>query len=467
MSSIKFLGAVNEVTGSKFIITSDRYKAMFDCGMYQGSKDEAYVKNRHFDGDTPHVNDVVLSHAHIDHSGMLPSLVKNGFTGKIYSTPPTRELCDHMLKDSVNVFTNELPVINKMLRKKNSSIPVTPLYSLEDVEACMERFKTVAYDKIFTLNKFMKFSFHDSCHILGSASVKIDVKDHDVSHRVWYTSDIGHDRSLLCNTPKIPQDIDYLVIESTYGNKKREEQDVTQLTLEHINDAMKRGGKVIIPAFSVGRMQNMILIIHKLHLMGLIPDVPIYIDSPLGVKVTRLYEKYEDQVNQETIKYFTDNGFEPFEGPMIKYIDSMEESTRVSTSTERCIIISASGMCEGGRIREHLKNNVSDKNSTVLFVGYNAIGTLGRRLQESGGLVTIDGASVRVRCKVETISGLSAHADLDFLVDYVEKCVSSNALKQIYLIHGDEDAIVNVRNVLYDRDIENVTIPELGKRYKL
>lgn len=467
MSNISFYGAVNEVTGSKFIVTSDRYKAMFDCGAWQGSKDEAYVKNRHFDENAPTVDDVVLSHAHIDHSGMLPSLVKNGFHGTIYATPPTRDLCNHMLKDSVNVFTKELPVINKMLRKKNSKIPVTPLYTIDDVEACMGRFKTVGYEKVFTLNKRMKFSFHDSCHILGSASVKIDVKDHDVSHRIWYTSDIGHDRSLLCNTPKIPQDIDYLVIESTYGNKKRQEEDVEQLTLEAINDAMKRGGKVIIPAFSVGRMQTMTLIIHKLHIMGLIPDVPIYVNSPLGVKVTRLYEKYEDQINQDTINYFRDNGFDPFEGPMIKYISSMEESHEISIADERSIIISASGMCEGGFIREHLKNNAPDKNSTVLFVGYNAIGTLGRRMQENGGMVTIDGESVRVRCKVETISGLSAHADLKFLVDYVESVVSANAIKQIYLIHGDPDAIINVQNVLYDRGIENVTIPELGHRYKL
>ena len=300
MSNIEFHGAVNEVTGSKFIVSDGKYKVMFDCGMHQGYKDIAYIKNKHFDENIPEVDDCVLSHAHIDHSGMLPSMVKNGYKGRIYATPPTRDLCRHMLKDSVNVFTKELPIISKILKKNRCKEQVYQLYEESHVDETISRFVQYKYNEVFKLGKNFSCSFHDSCHILGSASVKIDVTDHDVSHRIWYTSDLGHDSALLTNEPTIPQNIDYLIIESTYGNKERGEEDVVQLTLEAINDAMKRGGRVIIPAFSVGRMQTMLLIVHKLHILGLIPNVPIYVDSPLGVKVTRLYEKYEEEINQET-----------------------------------------------------------------------------------------------------------------------------------------------------------------------
>lgn len=467
MSNIMFLGACNEVTGSKMIVESNNKKVMLDCGMVQGKKDYAYLKNKYFDEDTPRVDNCILSHSHIDHSGMLPSLVKHGFTGNIYSTPATRDLCNHMLKDSVTVFTKELPIISKLLRKKKIKEHVEPLYSIEDVESCMYKFKTVDYDIDTEISDGISFSLHDSCHILGSASMKINLEENGVSSKLWYTSDIGHDRGLLCNTPKTPLDVDYMVIETTYGNKKREEEDITQKIMRNINDAHKRGGRIVIPAFSVGRMQTMILIIHKLYLLGMIPEIPVYVDSPLGLKVTKLYEKYEEQVNEETIAFFRDKGLDPFEWNMIKYIKDMSDSMDVARSDEQCIVISASGMCEGGRVREHIKYVVGDKKSTVLFVGYNAHETLGRRLQECTGQVKIDNANYRVRCKIESVSGLSAHADLDYLVNYVIDVVANNSIKNIYLVHGDPDAVKNVKRVLNEKGITNVVIPELGKKYDL
>jgi metallo-beta-lactamase family protein len=372
-----------------------------------------------------------------------------------------------MLRDSVEVFTKELPIIRKIFKKNGIKEVVSPLYDTEDVDHCMNQFFPVDYERDYKLNSKMSFSFHDSCHILGSASVKINVTENNIKHRVFYTSDLGHNKSLLCEEPTIPQDIDYLIIESTYGNKKRFEEDVYNKTIEYVNDAFKRGGRVIIPAFSVARMQTMILILHKLHILGLIPDITIYVDSPLGVKVTKLYEKYESTIKQETLKFFKDLNINPFNDTMIQYVTSMEDSKLLAESGEPCVIISASGMCEGGHVREHLKFTVEDQKSTVLFVGYNAIETLGSRLQYNNGAVTIDGESYRVRCKIETISGLSAHADLDYLLGYIENVVASNAIKKIFLVHGEPDSVKNVQRLLKQKGITNVVIPELGEQYKL
>jgi len=467
MPKIEFYGACETVTGSKFIISNNDTRVMLDCGMYQGHKDEAYLKNKNFSEDIPRVDHCILSHAHIDHSGMLPVLTRSSFTGKIYSTHPTLELCKHMLKDSVAVFTKELSIIAKMLKKKKIHTIVEPLYTTDDVDFCMTRFKPINYGKTVQLSDKISFTLYDSCHILGSASIKLNISENNISHRVWYTSDLGHDKSLLSNTPNVPIDINNLIIETTYGNKKRPEEDVVQKVMDIIIDAHKRGGKIIIPTFSVQRMQTLLLIIHKLHIMGFIPNIPIYVDSPLGVKVTKIYEKYESELNQDIISFFTENGFEPFEGEMIHYVSSMEESKELAVSDKSMIILSASGMCEGGHIREHLKWNLADKNSTVMFVGYNAEGTLGRRIQDTSGTVNIDGLPYRVRCKVETIHGFSAHADLNYIVDYVIRASRANVLRNIFLVHGDKSASRNVKNILETKGINNIIIPEIGKSYTL
>lgn len=468
MPKISFLGAVGEVTGSKILIINGQRRVLLDCGMFQGYKDEAYLKNKHFDENTPEIDDLILSHAHVDHSGLIPSIVKNGYEGNIYSTPATTDLCKHMLKDSAKVYIKELPIIGKMLRRKKDHTKVRALYNEADVEKAMGQFVNVDYEQVKQLTRNTSFTFHDSCHILGSASIKVKATDKNIDHKIWYTSDIGHDRSMICNEPQIPLDINHLIIETTYGNKKRpEDEDIYQGVLEAVNDANRRGGKTIIPSFSVGRMQNIIIILHKLYLMGAIPDIPIYVDSPLGVKVTNLYDKYINTINEDTLNFFKERNVEPLKCPLIKYVSSPEDSQAICEDPSPAIIVSASGMCEGGHIREHLKTAVGDKNSTVLFVGYNGEGTLGRRLQDCNGQVTIDGTSFRVRCKVETLHGFSAHADLKYLVDYVERCTIANNIRTIFLIHGDVDAAQNVKNILHSKGIDNIVIPELGKEYKL
>jgi len=464
MPKIEFRGACSEVTGSKMIISDNDTKVLLDCGMFQGKKVDSYIKNRDFKDDIPDVDFCILSHAHIDHSGLLPSLTAGGYSGPIYSTPATKELCKHMLADSVSVFSKEIPIIRKMLKRAKIHTQADPIYDIDDVAHCMDKFIPIDYRTKTHLTDNISFSFHDSCHILGSASIKLNVSNYN---KIWYTSDIGHNHSLLSNAPKVPEGINTLIIESTYGNKKREKEDSLQEVMDVVIDVYKRGGKLLIPTFSVARMQTLLLLIHKLQVLGMIPNIPVYVNSPLGVKVTHLYEKYEDSLNPDIIQFFKERGLQPFSSSNIKYISDAQESTILATKDETMIILSASGMMEGGFVREHAKHILPDPKSTILFVGYNGEGTLGRRIQDSNGMVTIDGENVRIRGKVETLHGFSAHADLDYIINYVEEVLRYNNVKNIFLVHGEKDAIENVKNILHKKGITNVVIPEVNTEYKL
>ena len=467
MPKIRFEGAIDEVTGSKIIVSSEKTKILLDCGLYQGNKLESYIKNKNSANNTPKIDYCILSHAHIDHSGLLPSLITSGYEGNIYSTPATKDLCMYMLPDSVNIFIKEIPVIKNILKRHKKHENITPLYDENDVKQCLKHFKTINYKEKTKLTDDISFTFHDSCHILGSASIKLNITEYNNKYRIWYTSDIGHNTAFLTNEPKIPQNIDYLIIESTYGNRNREKEDVQQKLIDNVIDTYKRGGKLLIPAFSVGRMQTILLILHKLIMLNIIPQLHIYIDSPLGDKITHLYQKYEHELNIDNLDFFHNNDINPFKSEFIHYVSDNEESLKIAKSDEQAIIISASGMMEGGRVRNHAKALLGDKNSTILFVGYNATNTLGRQIQETTGVVNIDNKNYRVRCKVNNINGLSAHADLSYLLNYIENCISINDIKQIYLVHGDKEARINLKKELKKRNIKNVIIPELNKEYDM
>ena len=465
-NSITFKGACEEVTGIKIEISSYKDKILLDYGLVQGHRDVAYLKNKEFKDNPLDVKAVILSHSHLDHSGLLPSL--NGNT-PIFCTTPTYELCKHMLPDSQKVMTKDVEVIKRMFKRKHKKEIVEPLYSIEQVYNSLHNFKTVPYDMQIGLTEEFSFKLYDSCHILGSASVQVDLKTKKDIKKIFYTSDLGHDKSLLSDEPKTPLDITHLIIETTYGNKKRAKVDVNQRLLENVMKAYKRKGKLIIPAFSVQRMQSILLLLHKMYRENALPNMNVYLDSPLGLKVTHIYSKHLDKLNKDIIGYFERQGFDPFNFPALKFIDDPKQTEAISKSDESCIIISAAGMCEGGNVRTYLKDNIHKKETVVCFVGYNADNTLGRRIYESGGEVSIDGAKYRVRCATDYIEGFSAHADIDYLLCYIDSVNDNNELQKIYLVHGERESSINVRNELIKKGYPDsmLIIPETNKSYKL
>jgi len=468
MNSISFYGAVDEVTGSKILINSWRHSVLLDCGAFQGRRDESYLANKEFYNEDIRPDHVILSHSHLDHSGMLPALYKNGYNGNVYCTAATKDLAKYMLPDAVKVMEKDLPIVAKMLARSGQKNNVDMIYDAKDVSSILSKFVEVPYLEDRQLTDEIGFKLVDNCHILGSASVKLTVDQKGTKHKIWYTSDLGHDHSVLSNQPVIPQDITHLIIETTYGNKNRSTNDPIQEILDSVVSTFRRGGKTIIPAFSVHRMQTIILILHKLYRENAMPDIPIYVDSPLGNKVTGLYSKYQDELNEDTIKYFTDQGFDPFNFPNLTYINDMAETNRVSKSSDPCIILSASGMCEGGMVRAYLKDNITSPINNVLLVGYTAQGTLGRRLLEHRNEpVVIDGEKYMAKCQTSYIEGFSAHADIEYLLDYIDKASDNSKIKKIYLIHGEEDSVRNVKRRLELKGYKNVVIPEKGKSYKL
>ncbi len=468
MNSIRFYGAVDEVTGSKIEVTSWKDSVLMDCGSFQGHRDSSYLANKKFPEENINPNFVILSHAHIDHAGMIPALVKHGYSGNIYSTPATYDLCKHMLPDAAKVMEKDLPIISKMLARSGHKQNVDVLYDEKDVSDSLKQFVAVPYGEKVKLTEEIEFELTDNCHILGSASVKLTVDQKGRKHKIWYTSDLGHDKSILSNKPVYPQDITHLIIETTYGNKSTIPGDPVQALLDNIVMTYRRKGKIIIPAFSIHRMQTIILILHKLYRENALPNIPIYVDSPLGNKVTGLYGKYKDHLNEETMDYFTRQGLDPFVFDGLTYINDIADTMLVSKSSDPCIIISASGMCEGGMVRTYLKDNIQNSLNHVLLVGYSASGTLGRRLLEGRNeQVIIDGEKYIAKCQTTYIEGFSAHAYLDYLLDYVDKVAELNKLKKIYLIHGEPDAVRNVKNLLQERGHKNIIIPKKGYEYKL
>lgn len=456
----------DNVTGSNILINSRNKKILLDYGMYQGPKDESYLKNQKIYESKFIPDHLIVSHAHIDHSGNIPILTSNGYNGKIFATPQTYELCKHMLKDSAKVAAKEMPIISRQLRNKGIKTKVFPLYTEEDVNYCfLKNWKLTEYNTPTKIEDNVEFTFFDSCHILGSASIQINVKD-KTKHRIYYTADLGHDSSMICNEPVVPQGIDYLICESTYGLRKRDiNYDVEQNLINYVTDAFKRGGRVLIPAFSVGRMQNMILVLHKLHVLGLIPNIPIYVDSPLSIKVTELYDRYRDTINDEFMEFFKSRNLEPFNSPCLNYLEPLDDI--LQKSNHPCVILSSSGMADGGKVRTHIPTILEDKNSTICFVGYNAPSTTGYLIENHQGKVSIDGISIRVKCKIEKIENLSAHADQTYLRKYINKANELNYLKTVFLIHGDKEAKLTLKKLLEQDGVKNIIIPELGEIYNL
>ncbi len=464
---IKFIGATETVTGSKHLIITEKGKQiLLDCGLYQGMGKETDELNRNLGINPEHIEAVILSHAHIDHSGNLPYLMKEGFKGKIYCTPATYDVCEILLLDSAHIHESDIHFINKRRIKKGMEL-LKPLYTTRDAELCLKHFKSIPYDAEFHVNDELSFHFTDVGHIIGSASVNITANENGKTTKLTFTGDVGRYADLLLKAPSPFQQADYIISESTYGNRLHEDgKDSEEKFLRIVlHTCVEKKGKLIIPAFSLGRTQEIVFVLNKLKNEGRLPDIKVFVDSPLSTKATEVVRKHPECFNEDLQKYIkTDSN--PFDFPNLKYIEDSEESKALNFSKEPCIIISASGMCDAGRVKHHLINCISDAKNTVLIAGYCSPRTLGRELMSGKKSVHIFGEFFEVKTEIETILSYSAHADYSELIKFLS-CQDKKKVKKVFLVHGEEDAKNSFKEKLIKEGFLQVEIPGKSGVYQL
>ena len=464
MMNIQFHGAIRETTGSMHIIEVDGRRVLLECGLFQGRRKEAEHRNRHIPFDPDSVDAMVLSHAHIDHSGNLPTLVSHGHPGNIFATPATRDLCSIMLRDSAHIHEKDAEYVNKRHAKRGEP-PVEPLYTMEDAVRCMKNFVSVAYDRWFFVTNGVKAIFRDAGHILGSATVTLELRSDDKTCTVLFTGDLGRKNLPILQDPVQVTDVDYVICESTYGGRLHASiTDMENELAEVVSRTAGRGGKVIIPAFSVGRTQNIVYSLHNLFNAKRIPDIPIYVDSPLSTNVTEIFKIHPECYDEEALE-MAKGGSDIFGFGRLQYTPNVEDSKKLNDIRYPCVIISASGMCETGRILHHLKNSITDARNTVLIVGYQAENTLGRRLVEKHRSVKIFGDPYDVRAEVKVMNGYSAHADSNELAEYI--AAIGGKPKRIFLVHGELEQTEALAGRLALARATNIHIPERGETVQL
>lgn len=462
---IKFCGADRTVTGSQHLLEIDGKKILLDCGLYQGKREPAFKVNRHFPFDPAEIHCVVLSHAHMDHSGNLPTLYRKGFRGDIYTTTASRDLCAIMLQDSAYIQTRDVEYVNKKRAKKGQE-PFNPLYGFDEVRETMKQFKAVSYRKEFFIDGFngnVSVSFKDAGHILGSAQVHLNINDNRKKIKFGFTGDMGRFNLPILRDPEFMGNVNYVISESTYGGRVHDNAVEMEKQIEvAVKEAIARGGKIIVPAFSVGRTQEIVHTLSKLFEKQAFPRFPIFVDSPLSTHVSDIFKIHHECFDKETSKLIT-NGVDVFGFSNLTYTQSVEESKALNSIKGPCMIISASGMCEAGRILHHLANNIENPRTTILIIGFMAPDTLGRRLVESkdkdNSTVRIFGDEYKVRAKVVVLNSFSAHADKNELMTYFRQFDRSQ-LEQIYLVHGDYDQQQAFQKSLNDNGFNDVLIPE-------
>jgi metallo-beta-lactamase family protein len=460
---ITFHGAAQTVTGSQHLFEVNGYRILVDCGMYQGRRQEAYERNRNLPFNPRKLDAVFLTHAHIDHSGNLPNLIKQGYRGPIYTTPASAHLSNIMLLDSAHVQESDVEYVNRK-RLKRGEPPIEPLYSLEDAARVAQYFHTVEYDQPFEPFPGVEARLVDAGHILGSAAVVFDVTESEMFRqrklRVWFSGDIGRRGLPLLRDPVLPEGVDYMVMECTYGDKPHREPQLAYDELrEVVLKTVRRGGKVIIPAFAVGRAQDLVYDLHLMIDRGELPRVPVFVDSPLAVKASDIYMAHPDCFDQETWDFMRTDGHKSALGfDLLTYTRSVEESKALNTRKDPVVIISASGMAESGRILHHLKNNIENPLNTVLIVSWQAPETLGRRLADRELRVKIFGETYERRAEVATIGGLSAHAGQKFLIEYAQAV--RRTAQGIFLVHGEPDAAQALMEKLAEAGVQGVHYPE-------
>ncbi len=458
---IQFYGGVRSVTGTMHVLVVRGKKILLDCGLYQGKRDEAFLRNRELPFDPADIEAMVLSHAHIDHSGNIPQLVKLGYSGNIFCTHATRDLCSIMLHDSGYIHEKDAEFVNKK-RARSGLKPLEPLYTARDALRAMNQFASVGYERRIAIADGVTATFLDAGHILGSAITLLEINENGTPIRLVFSGDLGRPGMPILRDPAIIREADILFTESTYGGRLHDDYaTVNQKLAQVVNDTQRRGGKIIIPAFSVGRTQEVVYALHQLTLAGEIPEMPIFVDSPLSLNATEVFRAHPECYDEETAD-FLERTDDVFGFRKLRYVQNVEESKKLNDVRSPCIIISASGMCEAGRIQHHLRNNIENEKNTILIVGFMAENTLGRRLVEREPRVKIFGEEYNLAAQVVKLNAFSAHADHDELMQWIG-AYNRERLKHIYILHGEYAQSEALAQGLGSLGLSGVEIPERGE----
>jgi len=466
---VTFRGAAGEVTGSMHLLESGGKRYLLDCGLNQGRRKEADRKNRELPFAGSSIDAVVLSHAHIDHSGNLPTLVKNGFTGPIYSTPATIDLCNWMLRDTAYIHEKDAEFLNKRLEHRKAkgwdNGHVAPLYTMADAERTLPLFQPVPYHTSHNLGPDLTYVPYDAGHILGSSCVVLEEASNGSRVRLAFSGDIGRPNLPIIRDPEALPPADYLIMESTYGGRLHKDvSHVINKLRDVVTRTAGRGGSIIVPAFAVGRTQQLVLLLHQLANQKQIPNIPIFVDSPLALNVTQVHRDHPECFDDEAREYLS-RGEDPFGFHRLQYIREASESKKLNDLHGPFVVISASGMCEQGRILHHLRNNIEDPRNTVLITGFMAQDTLGRKLVEKWPEVLIFGEPTRVRAEISSLDELSGHADQRELLQWIEPLVPS--LRKVFLVHGEPQQSQTLARLLHSTHGLEAVVPAPGQSFEL
>lgn len=467
MIEFEFIGGAQTVTGSKHLLRTSRATVLLECGLFQGHRKEARERNESLPVPIGELDAVVLSHAHIDHSGALPLLVKRGYRGPIFATPATRDLCVPMLEDAANIQESDARHIRHLIARGVPLEPVEPLYLRDDAVETIAQMVAVPYRRAHVVAPGITLTFLDAGHVLGSAVVVLDVSDEERTLRIAFTGDLGRPRLPILRDPQVPDGVDCLLTESTYGDRLHEPfERMADSLAEVVQRTWKRGGKIIIPSFALERAQEVVFELKRLKSQGRLPPIPVYVDSPLTLKITDIFELHPDCYDRETFELLKSGG-SPFDFDGLRYVSEVADSKAIDASPGPAIIIAASGMCEGGRVLHHLRHAISDERNTVMIIGFQAQHTLGRRLVENRDEVRIFGLMHPRRAEVVVLNGFSAHADQQGLVAFAEAVRARGALRQVLLVHGEPKAQAALAQKLGERGFTSVCAAAPGTRLRL
>ncbi|MBN1268644.1 MAG: MBL fold metallo-hydrolase [Kiritimatiellae bacterium] len=455
---LHFIGGIDTVTGSQHIVEANGARVLRDCGMFQGRRQETRELNRNLKYDPTGIDALVLSHAHIDHCGNIPTLVKNGFRGPIYATPATTKLCDIMLHDAAHIQEQDAAYLNQKTGREDFE-PVEPLYTVSNAEDALALFRSVPYDSPFEAAPGITVTFKEAGHILGAALTQFDVRENGTEKKIGYAFDLGRKDQPIIRDPEVIEGLDLLVMESTYGDRYHDPAGAAEEQLRKIVDrTYKRGGKVLIPSFALERTQEIIYHLVTLVEAGKLPGIPVYVDSPMATAVSVVFAKSQDYFDEKTVDLIRKVG-SALKLPWIRFVGTVEESKAVTASDEPCIVISASGMCEHGRILHHLKHGVENPKNAIVIVGFQAVHTLGRRIVERQEEVRIFGDTFKLNAEVAVLNAFSAHADKNELLAYARAA----AARQIYLVHGEPDQRAALAEALRAEKLGEVHEPAAGE----